>query len=77
VPSGIRDSFFFQGYTWLKTDAGALVPRVIFTGITNQGNTISIRFWIRDVVRREEITSDVLAEVSRQLKIGLDEGVSG
>jgi len=73
VPSGMRDSFFFQGYTWLKADPDALVPRVLFTTITNQGNTISIRFWIRDVVRREEITSDVLAEVSRQLKIGQEE----
>lgn len=77
VPSGIRDSFFFQGYTWLKTDSGALIPRVLFTGITNQGNTISIRFWICDVVRREEITSEVLVEISRQLKIGQDVGMSG
>ena len=72
VPSGMRSSFFFQGYTWLKTNPEALVPRVLFVTITNQGNTVSIRFWIRDVVRREEITSEVLAEISRQLKIGQD-----
>ena len=72
VPSGIRSSFFFQGYTWLKGDPGELVPRVLFVSITNQGNTVSVRFWIRDVVRREEITSEVLIEISRQLKIGQD-----
>ena len=72
VPSGMRSSFFFQGYTWLKTNPEGLVPRVLFVSITNQGNTIGIRFWIRDVVRREEITSEVLIEISRQLKIGQD-----
>jgi small-conductance mechanosensitive channel len=72
VPSGMRSSFFFQGYTWLKADPDGLVPRVLFVTITNQGNTISIRFWIRDVVRREEITSEVLIEISRQLKIRQD-----
>jgi small-conductance mechanosensitive channel len=70
VPFGMRSSFFFQGYTWLKTNPEGLIPRVLFTSITNQGNTISVRFWIRDVVRREDITSEVLAEISRQLKIG-------
>jgi small-conductance mechanosensitive channel len=69
VNGGIRTSFFFQGYTWLKANPDLLAPRVLFTGITNQGNAISIRFWIRDIVRKEEITSDVLAEVSRRLNI--------
>jgi small-conductance mechanosensitive channel len=71
-PSSMRSSFFFQGYTWLKGKPDQLLPRVLFTTITNQGNTVTIRFWIRDVVRREEITSEVLAEVSRELKIGQD-----
>jgi len=68
--SRMRSSFFFQGYTWLKGNPEQLVPRVLFSGITNQGNTVTIRFWIRDIVRREEITSEVLEEVSRQLDIG-------
>ena len=65
--SGIRSSFFFRGYTWLKADTDQLVPRVMFTGITNQGNTLSVRFWIRDIVRREDITSEILAEISARL----------
>jgi len=71
-PSGIRSSFFFQGYTWLKADPDQLVPRVMFTGITNQGNAISVRFWIRDIVRREDITSEILAEISARLDLGKD-----
>jgi small conductance mechanosensitive channel len=70
--SSMRSSFFFQGYTWLKGNPDQLVPRVLFSSISNQGNTVSIRFWVRDVVRREEITSEVLVEVSRQLNIGQD-----
>jgi small conductance mechanosensitive channel len=66
---GIRTSFFFQGYTRHKENAGLLTPRVLFTGITNQGNAVSIRFWIRDIVRREEITSAVLAEISKRLNL--------
>ena len=70
--SRLRSSFFLQGYTWLKGNPDQLVPRVLFSSITNQGNTVSIRFWVRDIVRREEITSEVLVEVSRQLNIGQD-----
>lgn len=70
---GIRTSFFFQGYTRLRANTGLLTPRVLFTGITNQGNAISIRFWIRDVVRREDIVSEVLAEVSKRLNPDKDQ----
>jgi small conductance mechanosensitive channel len=65
----IRKSFFFQGYSRLKERTDLLTPRVLFTGITNQGNAVSIRFWIQDIVRREEITSAVLTEVSRRLNL--------
>jgi small-conductance mechanosensitive channel len=64
---GIRSSFFFQGYSRLGKRTDMLTPRVLFTGITNQGNAVSIRFWIQDVIRREEITSAVLAEISKRL----------
>ncbi|MCJ7794242.1 MAG: mechanosensitive ion channel family protein [Methanoregulaceae archaeon] len=67
VKRGIRSSFFFQGYSRPGKRTDMLTPRVLFTGITNQGNAISIRFWIQDVVRREEITSAVLAEISKRL----------
>ncbi len=67
---GIRSSFFFQGYSRLGKRTDLLTPRVLFTGITNQGNAVSIRFWIQDVVRREDIISDVLAEVSKRLNPG-------
>jgi small-conductance mechanosensitive channel len=68
-PSGIKSSFFFQGYTGLKGKPDQLVSRVLFTGITQQGNMISIRFWIRDITRREEITSEILAEITRRLNL--------
>jgi len=64
---GIRSSFFFQGYSRLGKRTDLLTPRVLFTGITNQGKAVSIRFWIQDIVRREEITSAVLAEISKRL----------
>jgi small-conductance mechanosensitive channel len=67
VKRGIRSSFFFQGYSRPGKRTDTLTPRVLFTGITNQGNAFSIRFWIQDVVRREEITSAVLAEISKRL----------
>ncbi len=63
----IRSSFFFQGYSGPEKRTDLFAPRVLFTGITNQGNAFSIRFWIQDVVRREEITSAVLAEISKRL----------
>jgi small conductance mechanosensitive channel len=66
---GIRSSFFFQGYSRVGERTDLLTPRVLFTGITNQGNAVSIRFWIQDIVRREEITSAVLAEISRRLNL--------
>jgi len=69
-PAGIGSSFFFQGYTGQKkADPEKFTPRVLFTGIVPQGNTVSIRFWVRDIVRREEITSAILAEISRRLNI--------
>jgi small-conductance mechanosensitive channel len=69
VKRGIRSSFFFQGYSRVGERTDLLTPRVLFTGITNQGNAVSIRFWIQDIVRREEITSAVLAELSRRLNL--------
>jgi small-conductance mechanosensitive channel len=63
----IRSSFFFQGYSRIGKRTDLLTPRVLFTGITNQGNAVSIRFWIQDIVRREEIASAVLAEISKRL----------
>ncbi|WAC05950.1 MAG: mechanosensitive ion channel [Methanoregula sp.] len=68
--AGMRSSFFFQGYTGQKkADPEKHNPRVLFTGIVPQGNTISIRFWVRDIVRREEITSAILAGISCRLSI--------
>jgi len=67
VKRSIRSSFFFQGYSRLGKRSDLLTPRVLFTGITNQGNAVSIRVWIRDIVRREEIASAVLAEISKRL----------
>lgn len=69
VRSGIASSFFFQGYTGRKAKPDQLVSRVLFTGITAQGNTISIRFWIFNITRREEITSEILSEISKRLNI--------
>jgi small conductance mechanosensitive channel len=43
------------------------LPRVLLTGITPLGNTISIRFWIDDIVHREDIVSDVLFEIGQKL----------
>ena len=63
----IRSSFFFQGYSRIGKRTDLLTPRVLITGITNQGNAVSIRFWIQDIVRREEIASAVLAEISKRL----------
>jgi small conductance mechanosensitive channel len=68
--AGMRSSFFFQGYTGQKNaDPEKYTPRVLFTGIVPQGNIVSIRFWVRDIVRREEITSAILAEISCSLNI--------
>jgi small-conductance mechanosensitive channel len=70
-PSGMRNSYFFSGYTGKKAHPGQIQPRVLFTGITPQGNAVSIRFWIRDVLKKEEIISDVLADMSKKLETGL------
>ena len=68
--SGMRSSFFFQGYSGQKkADPERFTPRVLFTGIVPQGNLISLRFWVQDIVRREEITSAILSEISRRLNI--------
>ena len=67
---GMGSSFFFQGYSGRKrADPERFTPRVLFTGIVPQGNLISLRFWVKDIVRREEITSAILSEISRQLNI--------
>jgi hypothetical protein len=66
----MRSSFFFQGYSGQKkADPERFTPRVLFTGIVPQGNLISLRFWVQDIVRREEITSAILSEISRRLNI--------
>ncbi len=43
------------------------MPRVLLTGLSPLGNTVSIRFWISDITHREEIVSDVLQETGRKL----------
>lgn len=68
-PTGMRSSYFFQGYTGKKADPGQIRARVIITGITHQAISSSIRFWIADIRNREEIISDVLAEIAKQLGI--------
>jgi small conductance mechanosensitive channel len=42
-------------------------PRVLLTGLAPLGNTVSIRFWIDDIVHREDIVSDVLFEIGQKL----------
>ena len=69
APPRTHASFFFQGYTWFTADPAALTPRVLLSGMTEDSIKISVRFWIRDVTRREEIISAVLGEVLRQLKM--------
>jgi len=68
APTRAHASFFFQGYTWFTADPAALTPGVLLTGMTEDAIKISVRFWIRDVTRREEIVSAVLAEVLRLLE---------
>jgi len=65
--NGFADSFFIQGYTRTRKDPSSLSPRVLFTGITHQGNVISIRFWVQDISKGEDISSSVLAEISRRI----------
>ncbi len=43
------------------------MPRVLLSGLSPLGNTVSIRFWISDITHREEIVSDVLQETGRKL----------
>ena len=43
------------------------MPRVLLSGLSPLGNTVSIRFWISDITHREEIVSDVLKETGRKL----------
>jgi hypothetical protein len=40
-------------------------PRVLLTGLAPLGNTVSIRFWIGDIIHREDIVSDVLFEIGQ------------
>jgi small-conductance mechanosensitive channel len=67
--SGMGSSFFFQGYTGKKADAGQLEPRVLVTGYSHVAALISIRFWIADPTRKEEITSEVLADIGNRLNL--------
>jgi small conductance mechanosensitive channel len=46
---------------------GNYPSRVLLSALAPLGNTISIRFWIDDIVYREEIVSDVLHEISQRL----------
>ncbi len=66
---GIRSSYFFQGYTGKKVKTSRLASRVLLTGITHQAASISLRFWIADATRQEDIISEVLAEVERRLEL--------
>ncbi len=43
--------------------------RVLLSGLSPLGNTVSIRFWISDVTHREEIISEVLQEIGKRLDI--------
>jgi small-conductance mechanosensitive channel len=67
--SGMGESYFFSGYRGRKTDSASLQPRVIITGISHIATAVSIRFWIADATRREEIVHAVLTEVTRQLRL--------
>lgn len=65
--SGMRESYFFQGYTGTKITSEHTGPRVLMTGMTHQAIAVSIRFWIADATRKEDIISVILAEVERKL----------
>jgi small-conductance mechanosensitive channel len=43
--------------------------RVLFSGLGQAGNTVSIRFWICDINYREEIISEVLNEIGQKLEL--------
>jgi small-conductance mechanosensitive channel len=43
--------------------------RVLLSGIEPPATTVSIRFWIVDITRREEIVSDVLYQISQRLAL--------
>jgi len=66
---GIRSSYFFQGYTGKRIHPEHLTPRVLATSISHVAISLSIRFWIADVTRKEEIVSAVLAETGKRLDL--------
>jgi small-conductance mechanosensitive channel len=69
-PSGrIHSSYFFQGYTGRKENPPRLDSRVLLTGITHLATSVSIRFWIADATRKDDIISTVLSEVGRRLNL--------
>lgn len=52
-----------------KANPQKFTTGLLFTGVVPQGNTVSIRFRVRAVVRRGEIISGILSEISRRLNI--------
>jgi small-conductance mechanosensitive channel len=47
---------------------GHFGPRVLLSTLAPLGNTVSIRFWIDDITRREDIISDLLREIGQRLE---------
>jgi len=41
--------------------------RVLLSGLSPLGNSVSIRFWIYDITHREEIVSEILDEIGQRL----------
>jgi len=69
VVTSIRSSYFFRGYAGKRAQQEQLKPRVLLTGISHVAMNLSIRFWIEDISRREDITSEVLAEIGKLLDL--------
>ena len=69
ITSGMRSSYFFQGYAGKRINPESLKPRILVTGISHMAISISIRFWIAEVIHKEEITSEVLVEVGKKMNL--------
>jgi small conductance mechanosensitive channel len=46
---------------------GQFSSRVLLTDLSPLGNSVSIRFWIYDIIHREEIISEILDEIGQRL----------
>jgi small-conductance mechanosensitive channel len=51
-----------------KLDMSMFKPRILISGVSDSGITLSIRLWIREINKKDEIISEFFDELLKKFK---------